>query len=111
MRRVASILLLLCFAALGTGALEWLHNQEHEREDAIQLAAARAAGLPDLPKPTHDDSNCAVHAQLHLLVMAAGWVPVLVSLGVLVAFLSLLDAPLVSQRTPLRIACRGPPLG
>ncbi len=109
-RRLPAILLLLCFAALGSGVMEYLHNREHAEEDAAQIAAARAAGLPDSPdKPVHDDSNCAVHAQLHLPVISAGWVPLLVLLGLFIAFLTLLAQPLLSQRTPLRIACRGPP--
>jgi hypothetical protein len=107
--RLPAILLLLCFVALGSGVLEFLHNQQHEQEDAAQLAAAQAAGVTDLPKPVHDESNCAIHAQLHLPAIAAGWVPLLILLGLFVAFLSLLTPALHSQRTPLRIACRGPP--
>jgi hypothetical protein len=108
-RFLPHILLLLAFGALGTGALEYLHNAEHRREDAREAAAAVAAGRPVKPQPLHDESNCDLHAQLHVPLLAAGWVPLLVCLGLFVAFLTLLAPPLVSQRPLLRLDCRGPP--
>ena len=72
-------------------------------------AADRAAGRPERNAPVHDESNCPVHAQLHLPFIAGGWVPLLVCLGLFVAFLTLLPASLVSHRPPLRPDCRGPP--
>ena len=109
MRRVAAILLLICFAALGTGTLEYLHNLQHAREDAVEAAAAKAAGLPEKSQPAHDETNCDVHAQLHVPLMAAAWVPVLVLLGLFVAFLTqLAPVPPVLELTT-RLACRGPP--
>jgi hypothetical protein len=108
-RRVAAISLMLCFLGLGSGALEYLHNLQHEREDAAEAQLARAAGLPEQPHKTHDETNCGFHAQLHVPMLSAGWVPLLVLLGVFVAYLSTLAPPLVGQRIPLRIDCRGPP--
>jgi len=109
-RRVAAILLMLVFLALGTGALESLHNHVHALEDAAEAAAAKAAGKPvDLPHE-HNENNCDVHAQLHLPLVTAAWVPLLVLLGAFVAFLTLLAPPPISRRPPLRIDCRGPPI-
>ena len=109
MRRAASILLLLCYAALGTGVVEFLHNLEHEREDAAIAAVAMAEGRPVDQHPIHDESNCKFHSLLHAPMLAAGWVPILICLGLFVGFLSLLTPELISQRAPLRIDCRGPP--
>ncbi len=58
----------------------------------------------------HDESNCFVHAQLHLARMPVAWVPLLILLGLFVAFLTQIASPLVSQRQIFRIDCRGPPL-
>ena len=91
--------------------MEHWHNAQHAVEDARALTAAREAGNPLDHLPLHDDSNCPFHAQLHLSFMAAGWTPVLICLGLFVAFLSLLQRSLAPQRVLVRIACRGPPLG
>ncbi len=109
-RNLASILLLLCFAALGTGTVEYLHNQQHAREYAAISAAALNAGLPSLPHGTHDESNCEFHAQLHVPLMATAWIPLLVALGLIVAFLTQLTASVPSRLVPSCRVCRGPPL-
>lgn len=132
MNRIAAILLCCCFAALSTGAAEWFHNLEHAREDAQRReaeAGAASAGSShagchhhhhaddthapagdDAPVPVHhDENNCDVHARLHMPLMTAGYVPVLVCLGLFVAFLTQLAPTPTSANTPLRIACRGPP--
>lgn len=147
-RRTAAILLCLFFAALGSGALEALHNLEHAREDArIAAAAARkrrtavdhhheahahqdahgraahhdhfghhphhapSEHLPseEPPTPIHDETNCELHALLNLPLLPPALVVVLILLGLLVAFLTLLPHALVSGRVPMRIDCRGPP--
>jgi hypothetical protein len=107
--RAASHLLLLVFLALGSGAAEYVHNLQHSAEDAIEDAIAAKSGHPT-QQHHHDESNCAVHAQLHMPLVVMGWVPVLVSLGLFVAFLSLLTRPLIHRAMPVRIDCRGPPL-
>ena len=109
MHRLSAIFLACWFVALGSGALAALHDLQHDREDAAIAAADRAAGRPERDAPQHDESNCPVHAQLHLPFIAAGWVPLLVCLGLFVAFLTLLPAPGVSYRSPVRLDCRGPP--
>ena len=111
MRQAAATLLVLCYLGLGSGVIEHWHNAHHAAEDARTLAAAREAGNPLDHLPLHDDSNCPFHAQLHLSFISAGWTPVLICLGVFVAFLSLLERTIARQRVVIRIPCRGPPVG
>jgi len=54
----------------------------------------------------HGDRPRVVQAELH----SAGWVPLLICLGLFVAFLTQLAPRLVPQRALVRIDCRGPPL-
>ena len=108
-RRLPATLLLICYVMLGTGALARLHDLEHQREDAAELAEAQAAGLPVNPAPQHDENNCPVHAQLHLPSLPVAWMPLLISLGLFVAFLTLLAPALAPQPNFARIDCRGPP--
>lgn len=107
-RRTPAILLLLCFAALGTGAAEYLHNLQHAAEDRREDAVALSLGQP-IEHHHHDETNCDTHAQLHIALFITNWVPLLVFLGLFVAFLTLLDTPLIPRRQPVRIDCRGPP--
>jgi hypothetical protein len=108
LHRTASFLLLFCFLGLGSGVIEYAHNLQHAAEDAIEDAKARAAGLPP-ESHHHDESNCHVHAQLHLGCLPAGWLPVLIALGLWISFLTLLSEPLIPRAVPVRIDCRGPP--
>ena len=108
-RQLPALILLLCFAVLGSGTVEYLHNQQHAREDAELASAAKSAGLPALPHGTHDESNCEFHAQLHVPLMATAWIPLLVALGLIVAFLTQLTAEVPARLVPSRHVCRGPP--
>lgn len=112
MRRVASALLIALFLSLGSGALESLHNAAHAMEDAAEDATEaaffKATGHPVLPHQ-HDESNCDIHAQLHMALFLTSWVPLLVLLGLWVAFLSLFPHSLIPRHLPARIDCRGPP--
>jgi hypothetical protein len=110
MQRFAAIILLLCYAALGSGAAEYWHNAEHAAEDAALIQAAQDSGSPLDHVPLHDESNCPIHAQLHICCMVVGWTPLLICLGLLVAFLTLLTSRLPIQRAALAICCRGPPI-
>lgn len=110
MQRFAAILLLLCYAALGSGAAEFWHNAEHASQDAALAQAALESGAPIGHVPLHDESNCQFHAQLHICGMAVGWVPLLICL-LFVAFLTLLVPRPPMQRMELVISCRGPPIG
>ena len=89
--------------------VEYLHDRQHAKEDAIAAESARAAGLPEKSHEPHDETNCAFHAQLHVPLISAGWVPLLVFLGLFVAFLSTLAPALATQRLPSCMVCRGPP--
>lgn len=110
MRWVAAIALVLCYLCLGSGALEYWHNAQHAAEDAKLAALAREAGRPLDHLPLHTDFNCPEHARIHLPLLSGGWVPVLVFLGLFVAFLTTVRPHLVAQRVIGRVDCRGPPV-
>jgi len=109
-QRFAAIVLVLCYAALGSGVAERWHNAQHAAEDAVALSAARDAGHPLSHAPIHDESNCEFHCQLHISVMAVAWVPLLICLGLFVAFLTMLPVRLPVQARRVVIPCRGPPV-
>ncbi len=109
LHRLSSILLLVTFLGLGTGGLSYLHDRQHEAEDAAEAADRRAAGLP-VEHHHHDESNCPVHAQLHAPLIAGGWVPPPLASARLLAVLSTLRQPLVHRRPPARADCRDPPV-
>ena len=111
MGRLVAIILSLALLALTTGATEYLHNLDHRHQDAA--ATAGTASTPTSPQhhpPLHDETNCRVHAQLHLPLLSAGWVPLLVFLGLFVAFLTMLAPPPVSRPAFAYIDTRGPPI-
>jgi hypothetical protein len=108
-RRITAIVVACWLVALGSGALAALHDLQHDREDAAIAAADRAAGRPERDAPHHDESNCPLHAQLHLPFIASRWVPILFCLGLFVAFLTPPPVPLLVRRAPQRLDCRGPP--
>jgi hypothetical protein len=107
-RRVVGIFLLVAFAAIGTGSLQRLHAFAHEQEDIAVLGDDSDSGGSQAP--SHDESNCNLHMLLAAPLLAAGWVPLLVLIGVFVAFLTQLPSRIISQLAPVRIDCRGPPL-
>lgn len=111
MRGAAALVLALCFLGLGSGVLRFAHDRAHASEDARLDAAARAQGLPVDPASgrQHDESNCDLHALLGAPLAVTSAVPVLVQLGLFLAFLTMLSAPVARLRLPGRIDCRGPP--
>jgi hypothetical protein len=104
-RRFAPIVLLITFLALGTGLLESLHLRTHMRDHARDNSS-----LPDQDRHDRSDGDCAICIQLHLPALSAAWVPFLVCLGLMVAFLSLLSSPPARRQIFLRLDCRGPPV-
>jgi hypothetical protein len=102
-RRWPAIVLLVGFLALGIGLLENLHLRTHLLESA-------ATRLDRNSSNHHAADDCDLCLTLHLPVLSAGWVPLLVCLGLFVAFLTLLSQRVAPQRVALRIACRGPPV-
>lgn len=107
--RVTAAILVLAYLALGSGAVERWHNAQHAAEDARVLAAARESGAPLPQTPFHNDVNCVTHAQIHLSGLAVAWVPLLILLGLFVAFLSQLPVQLPAADRLFVLACRGPP--
>jgi hypothetical protein len=99
-RRLTVGILIMLFLALGSGAMEYAHNVDHAREDA-------RAHVP--LGQQHDESNCVLHAQLRSPILASVAVPLLVCLGLFVAFLTLLVEQPVPHRPLTRLDCRGPP--
>ena len=108
LHRLSSVLLLVTFLGLGTGGLSYLHDRQHEAEDARAAADRRAAGLP-VEQHHHGETNCRVHAQLHLPMVAGGWGPPVVPAGDLVAVVATLRESHVRRRPPARADCRDPP--
>jgi len=86
-RRLISILLLVAFAGIASGVGDYLHDR----------------------LPSHDETQCAIQAALHAPTSAPPVVSVLINIGLFVAFLTELAQVVISQRTPLRLDCRGPP--
>jgi hypothetical protein len=111
MRRVSSVILILAFLALGSGATEFLHNAQHAAEDARWAIAQGPGHSPDSPAPTHDDSNCPVHLQLHLPALPAYVPPPALFVGLLIGLVSVALPRVTSFRAPVLIDCRGPPRG
>jgi hypothetical protein len=97
-----------CMLGIGSGALEYVHNLQHEAEDAREDAIAAADGHA-AESHHHDENNCEVHAKLHMAIILYAWVPLLIWLGLWIAFVSLLAVPLIPRQLPVRFDCRGPP--
>ncbi len=100
MQRLAAFVLCIVFTALGSGLLLHVHNEAHAAEDA-------AGSSPDAAH--HDSSNCDLHGALNLPVLSGGFIPVLIALGLFVAFISQLTPTWVSAFAFRRLDCRGPP--
>lgn len=109
-RSITAALLLLTFLCVGTGLMEYLHDLHHEYEDRQEAIAAQKQGKPAPKAPIHDESNCFVHAQLHIARLPVSWIPLLILLGLFVEFLTLIAVSPISQRQMFRIDCRGPPI-
>ena len=110
MSRWTSILLLFVITSFGSGALEYVHNLEHAREDAIEEAQAKLAGHSDHHVPVHDENNCFVHSKLHMACLACGWASFLAFLGIFIALVIERAAAVIWLQNVLRLDCRGPPV-
>jgi len=107
--RITAAILVLAYLALGSGAVERWHNAQHAAEDAQLIAAARESGAPVPQLPFHNDVNCVTHSQIHLSGLAVAWVPLLILLGIFVAFLTQLPVQIPAIERHFALACRGPP--
>ena len=114
MRRTASILTLLAFATIGTGALSRLHQAAHEQLDHQAGSHARCHHRhhhherPEAP-PRHDESNCLVHAMLAAPLLHATPPTPLLLRGTFVEHVKPPPVGLVGRPNPLPVSCRGPP--
>ena len=110
MLRATAIVMTLCYIALGSGAVERWHNHEHAAEDARAMQLAHDAGVPLDHPPIHDESNCSLHGQIHLSGLGVAWAPLLICLGLFIAFLTLLPSRIVARPPVIACDCRGPPV-
>jgi hypothetical protein len=97
--------LLAVFATTGSGLLKYLHL----REDAAAISPLLPGPGISLPHQDHDENNCPICVTLHMQIAVAGYVPLLICLGLLLAFLSLITPPLFARPVPVWIESRGPP--
>lgn len=95
MRRLFVLPLIVCLFAAASGAAMRLHEIEHDEHDTEHHH--------------HDEAHCVIHATLASPAVAGGWTPVLVSLGLIVAFLTELPRLRRPQPAFAWIDCRGPP--
>ena len=103
MRRFGASILILTFAALGTGLLLHVHNAAHVAEHA------HVAGNDHHHAPLDNSRTCDLHGKLTLPMLSAGFTPVLIALGLFVAFLTQLTPAWNSAFAHVRFDCRGPP--
>jgi hypothetical protein len=99
-RRFAANILVFAFTALGSGLLLHVHNAAHAAEHAH---AGEAHPLPV------DTRHCDLHGKLTLPMLSVGFTPVLIALGLFVAFLTQLTPAWRSTFAHVRLDCRGPP--
>ena len=107
MRRLPALVLLLAVAALGSGALRYVHEMEHAARGAHHQHEEPA-------NPSHGDTdgnaNCFLHAKLNLPMLGGGYVAVLICVGMFVAFLTSPAVPVLCRRPVLLLDSRGPPV-
>jgi hypothetical protein len=90
LRRFASILLILAFLGIGTGAIEYWHNLDNQSS-------------------SHDEANCPTHAILRAPGVLAAAPLLLAHTDAQSDRVIILPTSLPAQHAPTRIDCRGPP--
>ena len=98
---------------MGTGALARVHDLAHAQAHAQAHAHQDCHHDPSHDEqvpPTHDETNCELHAMLRAPLTASTPLVAVILLGLFAAFLTLLAPKLNAQRVPVRIDCRGPPV-
>jgi hypothetical protein len=98
-RRLPIFVLLFTWLMLGTGTMEFLHDLQHEVEDAVAHAS----------HSHHDESNCPVHAQLHAPTIGPAVVALLDSNLPLVERVACFEQSVRPQAHCCDLSCRGPP--
>ncbi len=104
MQRFGASILIVAFAALGSGLLLHVHNAAHAAEHAHVEGDAHE-------HPPIDTSTCDLHGKLTLPMLSAGFMPALIALGLFIAFLTQLTPAWDSAFAHIRLDCRGPPVG
>ena len=107
--RYFAVLLLLAVAALGSGALRYVHEAAHAHHDAATAHDHDHDHDAPPAHPRHDSTNCQIHAKLGTPLVAGAHFPLLIALGLAVTFLTQLTPAFVSRFFGLRLDCRGPP--
>ena len=108
MRRLPALLLVLTVAALGSGALRYVHELEHEARGTHHHDEPDA---PDAPAHEDDSGNCFVHAKLNLPMLGGAWVSAPIYVGTFVAFVTSPTVRILCRRPVLKLDSRGPPVG
>ena len=108
MRRITGILLLASFAVSQTGWLNYLHLREHL--GTRRAVHARMTVTVPFPADDHDERTCPICTTLHMPLASAGYVPLLVCFGLLLAFLSLLKPRPAAREAFAWVESRGPPM-
>ena len=103
MRRLGATILILAFAALGSGLLLHVHNAAHAAEHAHAHGDDHHHGAP------LDTGTCDLHGKLTLPMLSAGFTPVMIALGLFIAFLTQLTSAWNCLFAHVRLDCRGPP--
>jgi hypothetical protein len=105
--RLAPILLLLAFAALGSGLLERLHRQTHAAASSLKTSRPHDTA----PQERRDDDGaCELCLTLHLPVILASIPSLLIFVGFLAASHTFFPATPALQRLHSPIDRRGPPI-
>ena len=105
-RPFTSYLLLAVFACIGSGWLAHVHQMEHVGHEGV-ASAQRSVAASD--EDGHDENNCPVCSTLHMPMQFTGYVPLLICLGLIAAFLTQLHPALYPQCTSVWTDSRGPP--
>jgi hypothetical protein len=112
-RRIAAILLILTFAALGSGLFAGLHRHAHALADASHHAAEHTDHRHDQDNYHDDgddhDSSCAQCIGLHCGIFFSNTVTLLSCLGLLSVGFVFLPASPALRRVHSPIDSRGPP--
>jgi hypothetical protein len=104
-RRATALLVSICLLGIGSGWLRYVHERAHALQDAAPVEARH-----DPPVDRHHDAtNCLLHAHLNLPLAPPAIVPLLVALGLLVAFLAQLEPLRLPVTVHVRFDARGPP--
>jgi hypothetical protein len=122
MLRSLSIILLCTLTALASGAPQFLHLRQHERDDARyafqQLALSHHTPHTNFPTESqttdphhhnHSEQDCPICTQFHAPLIAEKILLWQINIRISVPSLTSPPNPQLTQRFPDRLLCRGPP--